>query len=362
MVIRRAGSPPLPGTRLRGCVYPKDEGDSSAGEDSMLRGLVSFACVLAAGSAAAAGGTGVHPVRTPAASTSRPVDARASARAFPGSLPFFYDLYTFRGGSGKTSIVAAFAVPAGRLRKENTHDGVRYRFDVTLVLADTALKSVTRTDDTVYVASPHSLDDEHLLHTYIEVQAPPSVTTLERVVMNDASTPGIGQMYGSPFPVPDYTGHQLMLSDVVLGLPDPKSGWKRGDVRLELLPTSEFPKSAFDVYYEIYNLPAGHSYATEIGVQRIADENGNGENTNVVRAKFTGQAAPRPDGSVHELRHLGSSLSKGRYRLTVTVTDEDTGQKAKRSRVFNVRGWGRGSTLVPALPWRKGAGSQGTGS
>jgi hypothetical protein len=278
----------------------------------------------------------------------------------PGSLPFFYDLYTFRGDAGKTSIVAAFAVPAGKLRKQSSGNQVSYRFDVTLVLADTALKSVSRTDDTVFVAARRSLDDKHLLHTYIEVQAPPSTTTLERVIMNDATRPGIGQMYGAPFPIPDYRGKQLMLSDVVLGLPDSSAGWKRGDVTLELLPTSQFPKSAFDVYYEIYNLPAGHPYETEVSVERVADEKGKeSKNSNVVRARFTGRATPLPDGSVHELRHLGSSLDKGRYRLSVTVTDQESGQTAHRSRVFDVRGWGSGATLVPALPWRTKTDSAG---
>lgn len=320
----------------------------------MTRGLVSLAFVLTATSAVVGGSrSGGEAPGTPIPSRSDVSASRRSPSAPPGSLPFFYDLYTFRGKDGKTDIVAAFAVPAGRLQKQSAPHGVRYRFDVTLVLADTARKSVSRTDDTVYVASPNSLPDDHLLHTYIEVQAPPSRTTLERVVMNDASKPGIGQLYGSPFPIPDYNGTRLMLSDVVMGLEDPKAGWKRGGVALELLPTSQFPKSSFEVYYEIYNLPAGHPYTTEIAVERVQSAKGRRPpSPDVVRTRFSGQSAPLPDGSIHELRHLGASLGKGRYRLTVTVTDEATHEVATRSRVFEIHGWGGGATLVPALPWR----------
>ena len=48
---------------------------------------------------------------------------------------------------------------------------------VTLVLADTAVRSVFRTDDSVFVRLPRPLPGEHLLFTHIEVQAPPSGST-----------------------------------------------------------------------------------------------------------------------------------------------------------------------------------------
>ena len=133
------------------------------------------------------------------------------------ALPFFYDLYTFRGHGRGTDVVAAFAVPAGRLQTEREGGSVRYRFDVTLVLADTARRSVSRTDDSVLVDLPRRLDDDHLLFTHIEVQAPPSRATLQRVIVTDATRPGIGQLYDSSFPIPDYSGSDLMLSDIALG-------------------------------------------------------------------------------------------------------------------------------------------------
>ena len=267
----------------------------------------------------------------------------------PSPLPFFYDLYTFRTDGGGTTVVAAIAVPVRRLRRERSGNGVRYRFDLRFVLADTARRSVFRTDDSVFVSVPRPLGREHLLHTHVEVQAPPSAATVQRVIVTDATRPGVGQLYSSPFPIPDYSGPDLMLSDVAFGLPDATAGWTRRGVTLALLPTSQFPESSFDVYYEIYNLPAGTPYDTEISIETLDDSDGQDR---IVRTLFSGESAARADGSVGELRRVASALPRGRYRLTVTVTDKVSGQTAARSRTVEVRGWRRGATLVPAMPRR----------
>jgi hypothetical protein len=263
-------------------------------------------------------------------------------------LPFYYDLYTFRGANGRTDVVAAFAVPAGRLEPERLPGRARYRFDVTLVLADTALQTVTRTDDSVYVETRSRLDGDHLLFTHIQVAARPSQTTFHRVIMTDATSPGIGQLYGDAFRIRDYSGGELMLSDIALGHPETREGWQRGAVTLALLPTSQFPGSEFDVFYEIYNLPGGHAYRTEVIVQRVdgrgADE---GEPVSI---RFRGESPAGDDGVVQELRRVDTALPRGKHRITVAVTDLITGANARRSRLFTVRGDARGATMVPALP------------
>jgi len=286
--------------------------------------------------------------------------ARVIAASVPRPLPFFYDLYTFRGDDRTTTVVASFAVPAGRLERE-THEGqIRYRFDVTLVLADTLRRSVSRTDDSVYVGLTQPVAGEHLLYTHIEVRAPPSRSTLQRVIMTDASQPGIGQLYASAFPIPDYRGEHLMISDVALAQPNSEGGWHRGDITLALLPTSLLPGSSFDIYYEIYNLPPGNRYETEISIERV-DEPGSrrdqDDDPSPVRTRFAGESQGDRDATLRELRHVQTSLDRGRYRLTVVVTDQDTGTSARRSRFFRVQGSTGGATLVPALPWKPDGGT-----
>lgn len=277
----------------------------------------------------------------------------AAAHARP--LPFFYDLYTFRGRDGGTSVVAAYAVEAGSLETAAVDSRVRYRFSVTLVLADTLLRSVSNTHDTVHVDVPRAMPDDHLLYTHVEIQAPPSATTLHRVLMTDATRPGVGQLYSEHFPIPDYTGTQLMLSDIALGQPGADTGWTRGGVTLALLPTTQFPSSAFDVYYEIYNLPAEREYSTEIAIQRLdAVADNMTDDHRPVSLRFTG-TSPADAGtatSLPELRRVSASLPKGRYRLTVTIKDLSTGHAASRSRTFEVHNTERGATMVPALPMK----------
>jgi hypothetical protein len=168
------------------------------------------------------------------------------------------------------------------------------------------------------------------------------------VIVTDVTRPGAGQLYNSPFPVPDYGGSELMLSDVAFGLPDADEGWDRRGVTLALLPTSQFPEISFDVYYEIYNLPGGNRYSTEIAIRSLEQDDGGFQE---IRASFSGEAAPEEDGVVQELRRIESPLPAGRYRVTITVRDEVSGDVARRYRDVDVRGWDAGTTMVPALPY-----------
>lgn len=288
---------------------------------------------------------------TAAPAAGQVLDREPATPLEPGNLPFFYNLYTFRGGAGSTLVVGSFAVPAGQLEGRRRDGEVRYRFDVSLVLADTAAGSIHRSDDSVFVASPRPVGGDHLLFTYVEAEAPPSRTVIQRAVMTDANAPGMGQLYQSSLWIPDYSGSRLMLSDIALGQPGGTGGWRRGDIGLALFPTSRFPASAFAVYYEIYNLAHENRYTTELRVDPV-DETGEltGDDDEALVLRFAGDADTGPDGVVQELRDVTGSLGTGLYRLTVLVTDEETGETASRSRTFHVRGWDPGATLVTALP------------
>lgn len=276
--------------------------------------------------------------------------ASSGARGSPfRPLPFSYDIYTFRGEGSRTTVVAAFAVEAGNLETTSVGANKRFRFSVNLVLADTVLRSVTNRHDTVSAELPRRLSDEHLLYTHIEVQAPPSDDVQQRLTVIDATEAGIGQMYTEPTRVPDYSGPELMLSDVALGRPEVSSGWTRGETTLALLPTSRFPSSAFDVYYEIYNLPVGNSYTTVVTVERVEGPSGGGsQGREPVQLHFTGESAATADGTLAELRRVETSLAEGSYRITVAVEDLGTGRTASRSRTFQIQDSWRGATMVPA--------------
>jgi len=287
--------------------------------------------------------------------------AAVPAQSGEGPLPFAYDLYTFRGGEGSaTRVVASVAVRAGALHRRVEDGSAIYRFDLSFVVSDPVRPNLVRTDDSVFVSVPRSLASAHLIHSFVELEAPPSRMTRQQVIMTDASIPGVGQMYQSAFPVPDYTGDTLMLSDVALGVPDLTGGWGRPGVPLALLPTSEFPGGAFDLYYEIYNLPGDRPYTTEVAITGEGGRRAGDDSTRapVVRASFEERSPGQEQTTIGALRRVTSTLAPGAYRLTVTVQDEGTGNVVARTRDFTVTGDRTGTTLVPALPRRARTGSQ----
>ena len=270
-----------------------------------------------------------------------------------GSLPFFYDVYSFRGEDGRTDVVAAFAVRAGELDRERVDGSVRYRFNVTLVLADTIRGGVSRADDSVFVAFDRSPSRDHLLHTHVQTRADPSHSVAMRVVMIDAPDPGTGQLYTQPYPIPDYSGSDLMISDLALGLPGAAGGWSRGGRTLTLLPGNYLPGGLFDVYYEVYNLPEGRTYSTEMALQPLDSDGSPRDGADPIRVQFEDQAVSRSDDTMIELRRVDAPLGEGAYRLTVTVTDLQHGRSAVQSRRIHVRAWEEGATLVATCPIRR---------
>ncbi len=278
-----------------------------------------------------------------------PGEEQRAAFHQPGALPFFYDLYTFRGENGRTAVVAAVAVATRWLERRDVGGEDVYRFNVSFVLADTATRVVFRTDDSVSVAAPSRLPDEHLLYTQVAVQAPPSATTVQRVVMTDPNVVGVGQLYDASFPIPDYGGSELMLSDIALGQPQPEGGLDREGNTVAILPLARFPESSLDLYYEIYNMPASARYVTEISFEPVDGEGGPAESGSGIR--FQGRA-PEARGTVRELRRLTADLERGLYRLTVTVRVPATGESARRSHVFEIQDSDAGATLVLARPRR----------
>jgi hypothetical protein len=142
-----------------------------------------------------------------------------------------------------------------------------------------------------------------------------------------------------------------MLSDVALGQPDARIGWERRGATLALLPTHQLPARAFDVYYEIYNLPNGNPFTTEITVERVAtNARERAEDLEPIRLSFSGESTAGADGTLAEMRRVGTAFARGSYRLTVTIKDLATGRTTSQSRTFEVQNSGRGATMVPAVP------------
>jgi hypothetical protein len=105
------------------------------------------------------------------------------------------------------------------------------------------------------------------------------------------------------------------------------------------VPAGEFPRGAFQVFYEIYNLAPESRYQTEVIVERRGAGIGGAlrrllGSGPIVRLRFEDMAID--EGVVRELRRVETSLGHGQYRLRVRIMDRTTGQTAERIRDFFV--------------------------
>lgn len=264
----------------------------------------------------------------------------SDAPNFTKDLPFYFDLYTFRGNEGRTNVVAAVAVPVERLQRSAVALNPAYRVDISLIVVDTAARRVIRQDDSVALSATRAFKNDDLFRMHVEVTVPPSKTTLQRVIVSDPSEPGVGQLYGGPFPVPDYSTDKLMLSDIVLAEPRVDGRWRRGQVALALVPTGRFKGGSFRVFYEIYNIPQNSAYTTEIEIEPVLKSAGRrikelfGAKSRIA-FRFDGVALDVKNGVLQELRTMEARLSPGRYRLRITVKAA-SGETIKGERLFIV--------------------------
>lgn len=253
-------------------------------------------------------------------------------RRFRQPLPFLHDVFTFRTPEGRTDLTAVFAVPAGMVGLA-TSPSLR----VSVIAVDTLLNLVTRRDTTL--AAQRSGRDMYV-RTHLTMAALPSDNTVYRLVVEDTAS-GRGGIARGGTDVRDYSTSGMMISDIVLALPDSAGDWRRGSVGLALaLPRTFSADRPFTVFYEIYNLPADRPYSTRVTVEQLG---------NTRFRRLLGGGGPRIDvrfgdvarvdglGHIQESRQLATDLPVGRYRMTVLVTAGD-GLSARRVTEFEVGG------------------------
>ena len=265
------------------------------------------------------------------------------ARSYAGSIEFHHDVFSFRNPSGRTEVTAAVAAPADQLEPIADTGGRVFALGLSLILNDTLQDVITRLDTVQQVrlaAAPAAGD---FLRTHVTLPVVPSEHTTYRVVVADA-VGRRGAMTAGGSRLRDFGGRRMVLSDVVLALPDSAGDWRRGEVRLALaLPRSFGEERPFTVFYEVYNLPAETAYQTRVVVtptdrggllDRVRGLFGGGGSR--LDLRFDDVARPDGDGVVQEVRRLATDLPAGRYRLEVTVTSRVSGESAETATEFTV--------------------------
>lgn len=254
---------------------------------------------------------------------------------FVHDLPFHYTLYTLSAGRSTSAVVAAIAIPAEQLVRDSAGS---YVLHASLIVADTVRGSVARTDTVIRVRSELPLKKGDYLRTHLQLVAAPAASTVYRVAIRDENAVRAGRIYGGARPVDAFAGG-LALSDLILADTVASGAWRRGAARLNLVPMEEFAGGAFNLFYEIYDLPEG-VYRTNVlieptdGATRRLLERALGQQHSRIELSFDGTVTRR-EAVRQELRRVGTALPPGRYRISLKITDA-AGRHVERSRLLRV--------------------------
>jgi hypothetical protein len=249
---------------------------------------------------------------------------------FANGIPFYYDLYMFRGDSGRTDVIAGFGVPFA------TVPPLRGPLRISFAVVDTARYQAARAGGPVDVNAQRS-SGRDMLRTNAAVSVAPTRRGVYRVDVRNG-TGSAGMTYGGPLVVYDFSGTALRLSDIVIAEPRIDGTFSRGPHGLSLAPSQVFPGGEFKVYYEIYNMPEGGSYRTEITIERasrgltarIFSRN------DVLRLQFDDVAPADDAGTIRELRDVVAPFAPGTYLMRVRVTGSDGAGTFARERRFTI--------------------------
>jgi GWxTD domain-containing protein len=269
------------------------------------------------------------------------LDNDADDIGFTRSLPATYDIYTFRGRSGWTDIVATVGIQAATLQPSSGPGNTKvYAVNTSVIVIDTSSRAVARKDTVVQAQAAQVASRGSIVLGDVALSALPGEGTIHRVVVADANDETHGQLYGGPLKVPSYAADTLMLSDVVLAAPNTGGSFNRGVVSLSLVPWQAFERGEFRIFYELYNVSPGHPYTTEIRLESVGRGVGGAVagllgKRPAVSLRFD-DVAPATGLVIQQVRDAQADPSPGEYKLTVTITDQRTGQKVSRERPVTV--------------------------
>jgi hypothetical protein len=267
----------------------------------------------------------------------------SDAPDFKGDLPFYYDLYAFKGKNGLTDVTAAAAIPGNSLFSQPMGTQYLYSIQASLIFIDTATNEITRRDSVYTFLSSRVLGEFEHLRMTIDMSIPHSKAGVHRIVLRDRINPGVGQLYGGASELKNFAGSSLMLSDVVLAESE-DGAWQRGDAKLGLVPPRQFEeKKPLKLFYEIYNLEANAPYRTEILMAPVEGSTGFGRirklfggSDGKIQLSFDGVAPAISNGTLQELKQVTAEVKPGKYKVTVRITNLDNQQSVRSETLFIV--------------------------
>ncbi|HET7042450.1 MAG TPA: hypothetical protein VFI13_10540, partial [Gemmatimonadales bacterium] len=241
------------------------------------------------------------------------------------------------GSEGDLSLVhLTWAVPQRSLQGVSSPRGTLYPIRVRYALIDLRTGKVAASvDTTTNFVSTSPVPRGEFLVGRVPLRVPPG-RYVGRISVQD----GEAGMLSAPDTVVVPSPDSFALSDLVLGTPRTDLHWVRSaEDTVRFNPVGTFrPDAPLQLFYEVYGIPAGTAYRTEIKVTHprplgpLSALFGRGGSTISLRNEGESSARRMPVQTGLDI----SRLKPGGYTLEVTI--EVGGRKVRRRAPFQVLG------------------------
>ncbi|HWH03837.1 MAG TPA: GWxTD domain-containing protein [Gemmatimonadales bacterium] len=240
---------------------------------------------------------------------------------------------------GTQALHLVFAIPAEELTPVGAASGVLYPLRFRLYVSTLSDSLVGRVDTLRVFGAPQMLRSPSYLTGQLEVPVPAGDYRYRLLI---ESKDGVtGAVASDTIAAAPLDGRGFAMSDLVVGKLGGLSWEQHGDT-VYVNPLDRFPAGGdAQLYYEVYGLPVGGAYHTEIKVER----KGGGSIFGAIRRLFGGNHPPvqlefdaastGPVTRVHRTVAL-RDVPNGTYDLTLRITDPATGHVLTRVRHFEV--------------------------
>ena len=268
-------------------------------------------------------------------------------------LEYAFDAVSFRADNGATELDLSYSIPVWQFGDVSDGQGNRTRLEHQVILRDSNLSPQFTH---AFGFGPFDRPKRQLTESHVKV---PVYTLPERVVapsgsftlavqVRDETSQRIG-VYLRPVTLSDYSGEELLISDLKLAVLITPSGVQGPFVRngLNITPNPGrlyIRESPVYVYYEIYNLAMDQDGKTEYEIlYEIRPQEGGARpgwtarrqrDMQTVMMAFSGEGISTEDREYTSLDTSG--LPAGEYVLTVTFTDQNAGSTVSKSVNFLV--------------------------
>lgn len=230
--------------------------------------------------------------------------------------------------SGTGRLLLVFAVPTEQLTSRRVDGGRRYDVRLRLTAVSDAGAVVLALDTLRTLVAPVAPFEGQFVTWLMELPMPAGTYDVRAALMTpDAASGGFREWKGVTVGT---TASAPGLSDLILARESNGLTWQNGNDRVELNPLDAYDEGGNAlVYYEAFNLVPGRRYQTTLTLAASDDDDDDG-----VTLTFTETAA---SSAQHFRRGIGlERLDDGPHRLTVTLTDLNTGAETRRTRELRI--------------------------